>query len=57
MHRADAHLALAEALAAGASADEAADEARLALELAEAKEYVPGAEKARALLARLAVPA
>jgi class 3 adenylate cyclase/tetratricopeptide (TPR) repeat protein/predicted Ser/Thr protein kinase len=57
MHRVDAHLALAETLAAGAFVGDAGEEARLALELAEAKEYQPAVEKARALLGRLAVPA
>ena len=57
IRRADAHLALAEALLLAGDTAEAAARARAALALAEPKEYGPGAERARALLARLQVPA
>jgi tetratricopeptide (TPR) repeat protein len=53
--QADARLALATALAAGARTDDAVQQAREALALYELKQDVPGARRARAVLSDLVV--
>jgi uncharacterized protein (DUF1800 family) len=53
--QADARLALATALAAGARTDDAVEQAREALALYELKQDVPGARRARAVLSDLVV--
>jgi hypothetical protein len=53
----DALLSLGEVITLAGRPDDALEPTRRALALAEAKEYTVGADRARALLARLAVPA